>query len=172
MQIHGSSEELKHCGKILKTMKIKITYALKIFSFSVSKSKISVASKRLEKKMSTFPESSCHFCFKGNSKLLIRVFQHVFESSPSPQSCTFPKSLPIKIVLGISKINLFGLLGVVRTPYFFQICLSWVQTRALHVVCGTVCPHNQQRIELLMTLEQIIKLPVPTTHFQAFSLNS
>lgn len=49
MQIHGSSEELKHCGKILKTMKIKITYALKIFSFSVSKSKTSVASKRLQK---------------------------------------------------------------------------------------------------------------------------
>ena len=29
MQIHGGSKELKHCGKILKTMKIKTTYALK-----------------------------------------------------------------------------------------------------------------------------------------------
>lgn len=96
-----------------------------------------------EKTMSTFPESSCHFCLKVNSKLLIWVFQYVFESSPSPQSCTFPKSLPIKIVLGISKINLFDLLGVVRSPYFFQICLSWVQTRALHVVCGTVCLSTQ-----------------------------
>lgn len=96
-----------------------------------------------KKTKSTFPESSCHFCFKVNSKLLIRVFQYVFESSPSPQSCTFPKSLRIKIVLGISKINLFDLLGVVRSPYFFQICLSWAQTRALHVFCGTVCLSTQ-----------------------------
>lgn len=29
MQIHGSSKELENCGKILKTVKIKIIYALK-----------------------------------------------------------------------------------------------------------------------------------------------
>lgn len=105
------------------------------------------------------------------------VLQYIFESSPSPQSLTFPKSLPGNIVLGVSKINWFDQLNVVNSSYFYQFCLSWGEKKwsCMWPVKHSVCPHDQRFIELLMRFEQSTKLPLrwaPNTLFQAWSLNS